>query len=83
MANESYYMAALSQLGLVLGTQQRGRDFYSLYLEPAFVSTEFYNASLISLVNDTAAGQQALAPLLNVSGLQGLDLGPFGLGAPE
>lgn len=35
-------MSALSQLGLVYGTQQRGRDFYSLYLEPAFVSTGTY-----------------------------------------
>ena len=49
------YASALSQLGLVYGTTERGRDFYSLYLEPAFVSTEWYNATLLNLVNDTAA----------------------------
>ena len=37
----SIYASALSQLGLVMGTSQTGRDFLSLYLEPAFTSTNF------------------------------------------
>lgn len=37
---QAVYAAALSQLGLILGTTERGRDFYSLYIEPAFLDTE-------------------------------------------
>ena len=51
----SLYASALSALGLVYGTTERGRDFYSLYLEPAFISTGWYNATLLNLVDDPAA----------------------------
>lgn len=49
------FASALSQLGLVLGTTERGRDFYSMYLEPAFISTGWYNATLLNLVDDPGA----------------------------
>jgi len=51
----SLYASALSALGLVYGTTERGRDFYSLYLEPAFISNGWYNATLLNLVDDPAA----------------------------
>lgn len=38
------YASGLSQLGLVMSTPDRGRDFYALYLEPAFVDTENVSA---------------------------------------
>lgn len=39
------YASQLSSLGVVMGTQERGRDFYSLYLEPAFVSANWVRRS--------------------------------------
>jgi hypothetical protein len=69
------YASALSQLGLVYGTTERGRDFLTIYLEPAFISSGWYNATLLNLVEDPAApGAVASEAALN----QGLNLAASG-----
>lgn len=53
--NGSLYTSALSELGMVYGTTERGRDFLSLYIEPAFISSGWYNATLLNLVDNPDA----------------------------
>lgn len=79
----SLYASALSELGLVYGTTERGRDFLSLYIEPAFISSGWYNATLLNLVDNPAAqssidsetyvqGKLNLAAQLGISSLNDL-----------
>jgi hypothetical protein len=35
-----------------MGTQERGRDMYSLYVEPAFLSANNYNAEILDIVKN-------------------------------
>ena len=42
------YASALSELGLVMGTWRRGADMYTLYLEDAFVSSEWVSGCQVS-----------------------------------
>ena len=59
------YASALSELGLVMGTWRRGADMYSLYLEDAFVSSQYVRGCYCSTGQPQCLGpdlQQLLQP---------------------
>jgi ABC-type multidrug transport system ATPase subunit len=79
------YAGALSLLGILLGSFKKF-TLYGYYIEPAFVPTDNYNASLSVLVTDTTAPSTTSATALVSSTIDGLangavsvSVGPLGV----
>lgn len=75
------YASAFSTLGLVLGTMERGRDYYSNFIEPGFVSAQYFNSTILDLVNDSAspaseASEANLAGILDLARSAGVGQAP-------